>query len=544
MNEEEERDTMWFKKKEKFREVSSSPATQIQEVDDIENDLIKTNLQQNLQFIKDALGTSSDIVIREILLGKEETIKAGIIYTDGLTDTTSLQNFILETLMLDIKEIELLEKTLPQKNLITVLKDVAMTVGDIKEIADFDVLFTDLLSGDTIILIDGYDQGLTISNRQWVERGVTEPVAQTVVRGPREGFTENLRVNTALIRRKIKDPNFWIESKKIGTRTKTNVAIAYINGIANDEIVKEVNLRMDRIMIDGILESGNIEELIQDTPYTPFPTVFNTERPDVVAAALLEGRIAIIVDGTPFVLIVPALFIQFFQSPEDYYVRTLIGSLVRLLRFLSFSITLLAPALFIAITTFHQTMLPPALLISLAAQREGVPFPAFVEALIMEITFEILREAGVRMPRAIGSAMSIVGAFVIGTAAVEAGIISAMMVIIVSITAISSFVSPSYDMAIATRILRFAFMALAASFGLYGITIGLIALILHLCSLRSFGIPYMSPVAPFNVSDQKDTFIVFPLWSLLTRPHLISQKNRVRQQNPSSAKPAPPKNKE
>lgn len=544
MNEEEERDTMWFKKKEKFREVSSSPATQIQEVDDIENDLIKTNLQQNLQFIKDALGTSSDIIIREILIGKEGTIKAGIIYTDGLTDTTSLQNFILETLMLDIKEIELLGKTLPQKNLITVLKDVAMTVGDIKEIADFDVLFTDLLSGDTIILIDGYNHGLTISNRQWVERGVTEPMAQTVVRGPREGFTENLRVNTALIRRKIKDPNFWIDSKKIGTRTKTNVAIAYINGIANDEIVKEVNLRMDRIMIDGILESGNIEELIQDTPYTPFPTVFNTERPDVVAAALLEGRIAIIVDGTPFVLIVPALFIQFFQSPEDYYVRTLIGSLVRLLRFLSFTITLLAPALFIAITTFHQTMLPPALLISLAAQREGVPFPAFVEALIMEITFEILREAGVRMPRAIGSAMSIVGAFVIGTAAVEAGIISAMMVIIVSITAISSFVSPSYDMAIATRILRFAFMALAASFGLYGITIGLIALILHLCSLRSFGIPYMSPVAPFNVSDQKDTFIVFPLWSLLTRPHLISQKNSVRQQNPSSAKPAPPKNKE
>ncbi|BAK16854.1 hypothetical protein SSIL_2431 [Solibacillus silvestris StLB046] len=199
---------MWFKKKEKFREVSSSPATQIQEVVDIENNLIKTNLQQNLQFIKDALGTSSDIVIREILLGKEETIKAGIIYTDGLTDTTSLQNFILETLMLDIKEIELLGKTLPQKNLISVLKDVAMTVGDIKEIGDFDVLFTNLLSGDTIILIDGYDQGLTISNRQWVERGVTEPVAQTVVRGPREGFTENLRVNTALIRRKIKDPNF------------------------------------------------------------------------------------------------------------------------------------------------------------------------------------------------------------------------------------------------------------------------------------------------------------------------------------------------
>lgn len=305
--------------------------------------------------------------------------------------------------------------------------------------------------------------------------------------------------------------------------------------------MKEVLLRLNQINIDGILESGNIEELIQDSQSSPFPTVYNTERPDVVAAALLEGRIAILVDGTPFVLIVPALFFQYFQSAEDYYERSIIGSIIRLLRHLAFAISLLAPALFIAITTFHQSMLPPALLISLAAQREGVPFPAFAEALIMEITFEILREAGIRMPRSIGSAMSIVGAFVIGTAAVEAGIISAMMVIVVSITAISSFVSPSYEMAIAVRMLRFVFMALAASFGLFGITIGLIALVLHLCSLRSFGVPYMSPIAPFNLSDQKDTLIVLPKWKMTTRPRLISQKNNVRQQESASAKPSPPK---
>lgn len=509
-----------------------------------QKDVLKTNLQQNIQTLKDTLGTSSDIIIREILIGKEGTIKACIIYTDGLTDTPSLQNFILETLMLDIEKSKLSEVSFPEQNLISVLKDVALTVGEIKETTNLDFLFTSLLSGDTIILIDGYAQALLISNKKWVERAVTEPVAQTLVRGPREGFTENLRVNTALIRRKLKDPNLWMESKVIGTSTKTNIAIVYINGIASDKIVKEVRLRLDRINIDGILESGNIEEFIQDTPYSPFPTVYNTERPDVVAAALLEGRIAILVDGTPFVLIVPALFIQFFQSAEDYYVRTVIGSLVRLLRFLAFMIALLAPALFIAITTFHHAMLPPALLISLAAQREGVPFPAFVEALIMEITFEILREAGVRMPRPIGSAMSIVGAFVIGTAAVEAGLISAMMVIVVSITAISSFVSPSYDLAIAVRMLRFGFMILAASFGLLGITVGLIALILHLCSLRSFGVPYMSPLAPFNVPDQKDTFIVLPIWKMFTRPRLISQKNRVRQQDPASAKPTPQKNKE
>lgn len=529
--------------KKKNRKVLN-PFTSLpsQSVEPNQKDGLNTSLQQNIQTLKDTLGKSSDIIIREIRIGKEGTIKAGIIYTDGLTDTPSLQNFILETLMLDIKEIELQKKS-PEQNLIHVLKEVALTVGEIKEETSFDAILTSLLSGDTIILLDGYAEGLIISNRQWAERGVTEPTAQTVVRGPREGFSENLRINTALIRRKLKDPNLWMESKTIGTRTKTNIAIVYIQDIADDKIVKEVNLRLDRINIDGILESGNIEGLIQDSTYSPFSTIYNTERPDVVAAALLEGRIAILVDGTPFVLLVPALFIQFFQSPEDYYERTVFGSLIRTLRFLAFIISLLAPALFIAVTTYHQSMLPPALLISLAAQREGVPFPAFVEALIMEVTFEILREAGIRMPRSIGTAMSIVGAFVIGTAAVEAGLISAMMVIIVSITAISNFVSPSYEMAIAVRILRFVFMALAASFGFFGIMVGLIALILHLCSLRSFGIPYMSPIAPFNMSDQKDTFIVLPIWKMITRPHLMNQKNRIRQQHSNAAIPMPLENK-
>lgn len=533
----------FFKKKNTNKSNSAIPL-EYQAVDPNQKDALKTILQENIQILKDTLGGSTDIVFREIRIGKEGIIKAGLIYTDGLTDTISLQDFIVETLMLDIKVDELEKKVSPGQNLISVLKDFAMTVGEIKEVTTFEVLYTSLLSGDTILLVDGYAQGLIISNKQWAERGVTEPSAQTVVRGPREGFSENLRINTALVRRKLKDPNLWVESKVVGTRTKTDVAMMYINGVVNDKIVKEVHLRLDQIDIDGILESGNIEELIEDSPFSPFPTVFNTERPDVVAAALLEGRIAILVDGTPFVLIVPALFVQFFQSAEDYYQRADIASFIRLLRFVSFGIALLAPALFIAITTFHQAMLPPALLISLTAQREDVPFPAFFEAILMEFTFEILREAGVRMPRSIGSAMSIVGAFVIGTAAVEAGVISAAMVIIVSITAIASFVSPTYDIAIAVRLLRFGFMGIAAMFGLFGITVGLIALILHLCSIRSFGVPYMSPKAPFNISDQKDTFIRLPKWKMITRPRLINQQNIVRQQDSNSAKPKPPENKE
>jgi len=535
---------MWFFKKKKTNKSTTEDPSPNQNVDTNQKDGLKVSLQENLQILKDTLGKSTDIVFREIRIGKEGSLKAGIIYTDGLTNTTSLQESILEKLMLDSKDIEFQEKLAIGQSILSILKDFAMTVGEIKDFTTFEVLYNGLLSGDTIILIDGNAQGLIISNKHWIERGVTEPVAQTVVRGPREGFSENLRVNTALVRRKLKDPNLWMESKIVGRRTKTNIALMYINGVADEKIVKEVNSRLDNIDIDGILESGNIEELIEDSPLSPFPTIYNTERPDAVAAALLEGRIAILVDGTPFVLIVPALFIQFFQSSEDYYQRADIASFIRLLRFGSFGISLLAPAMFIAITTFHQTMLPPVLLISLTAQREGVPFPAFFEALLMELTFEILREAGVRMPRSIGSAMSIVGAFVIGTAAVEAGVISAAMVIVVSLTAIASFVSPTYDIAIAVRLLRFAFMGLAAMFGLFGIMVGIIALVLHLCSMRSFGIPYMSPWAPFNISDQKDTFIRLPRWKMITRPRLINQQNIVRQQDSTSAKPKPPKNEE
>jgi spore germination protein KA len=300
----------------------------------------------------------------------------------------------------------------------------------------------------------------------------------------------------------------------------------YLKGIANDKTVSEVQSRLNRISIDAILESGYIEELIQDETYSPFPTVYNTERPDAVAGAILEGRIAILVDGTPFVLVVPALFVHFLQASEDYYQRADIATLIRFLRYFSFFLALLTPSLFIAITTFHQEMLPTQLLISLASQREGVPFPALVEAVMMEITFEVLREAGVRLPRAVGSSISIVGALVIGQAAVEAGIISAL-------TAISSFVSPNFNMSISVRILRFIFMLLGASFGLFGIILGLIVMVLHLNSLRSFGIPYLAPFAPFILKDQKDGIIRLPHWALSSRPRLISQNNIKREDTPS-----------
>ncbi|MFC4306039.1 spore germination protein, partial [Cohnella boryungensis] len=260
-----------------------------------------------------------------------------------------------------------------------------------------------------------------------------------------------------------------------------------------------------------------------------FPTIYNSERPDTVAAGLLEGKVAILVDGTPFVLLVPGLFIQFFQSAEDYYQRSDSSSLLRILRYVSFLIAMLAPSAYIAITTFHQEMLPTGLLINLAAQREGVPFPAFVEALLMEITFEILREAGVRMPKNVGQAVSIVGTLVIGQAAVDAGIVSAAMVIIVSITAISSFVIPAVNMSISVRMIRFLLMGLAASFGLFGILMGTLLLVLHLCSIESFGVPYMQSFSPFNWDDQKDGLVRLSWKRMLKRPRVTGRADPVRQ---------------
>ncbi|NGQ93676.1 spore germination protein [Brevibacillus sp. SYP-B805] len=500
---------------------------------DISQEPLHPQLEANIDMIRRTTGNSTDIVIRRVMVGQEGQHRAAVIFVDGLVDEMHVSRFLLEPL---------LEASFPpsfsaKETFFYIEKNLA-AVGSMKQVSQWFEIFLELMSGSTIILLEDVPLALSASTKGGDYRSVEEPQSQLAIRGPRDGFTESLRTNTALIRRRIKNPNLWLETMRIGEVTQTDVAIMYIKGIVNDKIVKEVKTRLGRIKIDSVLESGYVEQLIEDQTFTTFPTIYHTERPDIVAANLLEGRVAIFIEGTPFVLVAPALFIQFFQAVEDYYARFDIATALRFLRVLVFFISLVAPAIYIAGTTFHQEMIPTLLVISIAAQREAVPFPAFVEALVMEVTFEILREAGVRLPRPIGQAVSIVGALVIGQAAVEAGFVSSAMVIVVSITAIASFATPSFAIAISARLIRFALMFLAAMFGFYGIIMGILAMAIHLCSLRTFGVPYMSPLAPFIPSNIGDTLFRVPTWAFKERPRLINQKNISRQGE--NLRPQPP----
>lgn len=483
------------------------------------------SLEDNIQQIRTDLGFSTDIIVRKMTLGLSHRLPVNFLYLDGMVDTNFIQEFLIPSLMHVEDEAGSTETLAAADHFLKEIGNAILVSTNVQYVVELTEVYQLILSGYTIILIEGIPQAIAANTAQWKERSIQESDSQTVVRGPKEAFTENIRNNTTLLRRKIKSPNLWIETRELGSTTKTSVAIMYLHGTVDIDVLSELRSRLDQVDLPNILESGYIEHYIQEKGYSPFPTIYNTERPDIVAAALIEGRIAILVDNTPFVLIAPAIFVHFMQSPEDYYQRPDVSSLIRLLRYITVFISLLAPSLYIAITTYHQEMIPSDLIISLAAQREGIPFPAFVEAFMMETTFEILREAGIRLPKAVGQAVSIVGALVIGQAAVEAGLVTPGMVIIVSLTAIANFTFPAFNMGLAVRMLRFGFMILASTFGLFGILIGLIILLLHMSNLTSFGVPYITPITLFQRGNSKETIIRFPNSLLKKVKQSFSQTN-------------------
>ena len=486
---------------------------------------IPTSVDKVKEILLNEFQDSSDFVYREITLGQNPGIKVLVAYIDGLIDKKMVSSQVFEPMAVEAR-IAGLEENLNQSNILKCLKNKILSISEIKEINNFEKSIYSILSGDTVIYIDGINIALRLGTRQWDSREVTEPETESVVRGPREGFTETLRTNTSLIRRKIKSTRLKMEVMVLGKESNTEVCLCYVKGLANEDIVKTARRRLKRIEIDAVFESGYIEEFIEDAPYSLFPTVGNSEKPDVVAGRLMEGRVAILCDGTPFALTVPRLFIENIQSSEDYYARPLFATTARILRTLAFIMTITLPAIYVALVNFHQDVIPMKLLLTIAASREGIPFSAFMEALLMGITFEMLREAGVRMPRPIGQAVSIVGALVLGEAAVRAGIASNPVIMVTAITAISSFMIPSLRGAL--PIIRIILLIAANILGLMGIFLVVIAFIVHLCRLRSFGVSYLAPFSPLSGDDLKDTFIRLPIWAMWKRPRSVIKDREER----------------
>lgn len=487
------------------------------------------DIEINLAYIKEQLKDCDDIIYRRLEIGGEKRIKLAFVLIDGLASKDQLSDYVIENLIAE-GELNLFNIDDYKETFLDFIKKEGISSAEIKEENDFDKLFNQLLSGETLFLIDGIETAIIIGSRGWIMRGINESVTEATIRGPRDGFTETLRVNTTLVRRRIKDTNFKIKMYKVGRRSQTDVALLYIDDIVDPNLLIEVKRRILDVNIDAILDSSILEHLIEDSYLSPFPQIENTERPDSVAASILEGRIALIVDNSPFALVIPATLGTLLQSSEDHYNRWIETSVVRLIRLLAVFISFLAPALYIAITAYHPGIIPTRLIYYLAASRINVPFPAVLEASLMEITMEIIRQAGTRISGPIGSTIGIVGGLIIGQAAVEAGIVSNLLIIIVAITTISTFAIPSYELASALRICKFVLIVLAGFFGLYGIMIGIILMGSHLVIISSFGIPLTAPYSGLGVEegDLKDTFVKAPIQRLWLRPGFTNPQNKKR----------------
>ncbi|UJF35036.1 spore germination protein [Paenibacillus hexagrammi] len=483
---------------------------------------LASQLQENLEIIQTLLHRPSDLIIRQFSFAAEE-LTCCLVCIDGLVDSAFINEQILKPMLrYGDQAVGSVEQSF------YILEQFVLTAFDMEKAETMDNSIQAILSGDTLVLVDGLAQALVISSKGWRTRAIEEPQTEAIIRGPRTGFTEDIRTNTALLRRRIKEPNLVLQSYQLGARARRDVVVAYNAAIAHPELVKEVDRRLRTVDIDDIEGSGYLEQWIADSFLSPFPVILNTERPDKVSGAIMQGRIAIMVDGDPFALIVPITFSSSLQSPEDYYQHWLITTLTRMLRMIAAFIATFLPALYIALLEYHHGMIPSKLAFSIAGAREGVPFPAVMEAFMMEITLELLREAGLRLPKPIGQTIGIVGGLVIGEAAVAAGMVSPVMVIVVAVTAISSFALPSYAFAISLRVIRFGIMLSAAFFGLYGIILAYIMINVHIVNLKSFGVPYSTPFAPLFFKDWKDLIVRSPLIFMKDRPQMMQTEDSVR----------------
>ena len=494
-----------------------------------EENRLSSDLEQNIAWVEQYFFHCSDLIVRRFRIGEAVPCNAVLLYLDGMTDSAVVHDNILVPLMHPV----LIDAAMSYKvssDFFAFVHTQLLPSGETTIVHTMDETVQAMMNGDVVLLLDQSIQGLVIDAKGFPHRDLGEPRNEKTLRGPQEAFVEAMRVNTAMLRRRLHTGALKLEQMTIGTYTQTAVTIAYLEHIANDNIIDEVRRRLNNIKkVDSILNASCIEQYIEDRPFSIFPQVQYTERPDKTAAALLEGRVALIVDGSPDVILLPVLFTQLLQSSEDYYNRIVAGTFVRWVRYMGLFIATTLPSLYVAVISFHAELIPFNLLLSIATAREGVPFPAFVEAIMMEIAFELLREASIRMPGVIGNTIGIVGALVIGDAAVSARLVAPQMVIVVAITAIGSFAIPSVEASYPIRLIRFPLMILAATLGLYGVMLGWLVIIMYLIRLRTFGFPYLAPLAPLKNGELLALAVRMPRWCMMGMPLFCRQSTEQEQ---------------
>lgn len=481
---------------------------------------INSSLSKNIELFMSIFRDEDTFIVRNIENQYNKSIKCSVLFVEEMVDISIINDNILKPVLQN-------DSLKNSGDTIVQLQSMVINAGHIQKSPDVNTLTHSILKGNTVLLLEGSSEALIIGSIGVKSRAIEEPEAEKVVRGPREGFTEQIMTNLSLLRKRLETTDLKFRFMTVGIKSRTRICLCYMNSIVNPKILKELEDRINSIKIDSILASGYISDLIKDAPLSPFRTIGSTERPDIVVGKILEGRIAVIVDGTPVALTVPYLFLEYFQANEDYYINFYFSSVSRMLRILGFILTICVPAVYVALMTFHQEMIPTPLLISISAARQGVPFPTIVETFLLLMVFEILIETGTRMPTNIGQALSIVGALVLGQASVEAKIVSAPIVIVVAISGITSLMIPKIQGP--ALILRIVFLSLSAFMGFYGLIFGITGALLHLCEIRSLGVPYLLYLTSMDPKDLKDTLIRVPLKYMNYRPKLLSQNNKLRQ---------------
>lgn len=481
---------------------------------------IDKKVQKVIETIETMNGKSSDITTRVIPIGKKNV---AYIYLESVSSDDKISDFLGKSLSYDVrsKSFHLFDR---------VFSSLQNTIPNSKlKLTDqYEELFFYLASGFTAIVVDGSDQAIVIETKATLDRGVTEATTENILRGPKDAFTENHAMNIGLIRKRIKDPNLWFHEILVGRRTKTKVSVIFIKDIVDDKKVSNIIKRIEKIDVDGILDSGYVREFLDDGQTSAFPKIQSSERPDLTCEALLNGKIVVMVENTPYVLIMPALLIDYFHNPEDYYQKPSSVSFTRILRILAFFITIMTPGFYIGVMNYNQEVIPDRLLISLAIQRQSVPFPTAFEVLLLQTVFEILRESDIRLPKAMGTSISIVGALVLGDAAVSAGLVSPMVVIVVAFTSICCLVFTDVDFINAIRSWRIILALAAITLGLTGFALACILFVIKLCSLECLEVPYTTPFSPYYPEAVDDSVVRFKRPKLRKRPKYLAEKNLIR----------------